>query len=171
MQLKLSVVLLKGPNVNAESDINKMAVHLEQMLTEKDGVDLKIRQSLTEPTIRKTNFIVFCGYDTTILSELFKAMSVVETCEPNEGPTLFLYDEPGQSIQTHLDYIITAGVDLGRINPKLFNKVIDTWSHNDIMGYINIALRRLGTSSDTTNNLDSSTKRAGIAVSGDDPSP
>ena len=170
MQLKLSVVLLKGPNVNAESDINKMTVHLEQMLTEKDGVDLKIRQSLTEPTIRKTNFIVFCGYDTTVLSELFKAMSVVETCEPNEGPTLFLYDEPGQSIQTHLDYIITAGADLGRIDPKLFNKVIDTWSHNDIIGYINVALRRLGTSSDTTNNLDSSTKRAGVAVPGDDPS-
>ena len=131
---------------------------------------LGVSRSPKEPTIRKTNFIVFCGYDTTILSELFKAMSVVETCEPNEGPTLFLYDEPGQSIQTHLDYIMTAGADLGRINPKLFNKVIDTWSHNDIIGYINIALRRLGTSSDTANNLDSSAKRAGAAVPGDDSS-
>jgi hypothetical protein len=170
MQLKLSVVLLKGQNINAESDINKMAVHLEQMLTEKDGVDLKVRQSLTEPTIRKTDFIVFCGYDTALLSELFKAMSVVETCEPNEGPTLFLYDEPGQSIQSHIDYIIRAGVDIRRIDPKLFDKVIDTWSHNDIIGYINVALRRLGTSSDTGNNLNSPAKRAGTAVPGDDPS-
>lgn len=170
MQLKLSVVLLKGQNINAESDINKMAVHLEQMLTEKDGVDLKIRQSLTEPTIRKTDFIVFCGYDAALLSELFKAMSVVETCEPSEGPTLFLYDEPGQSIQNHLDYIIRAGADIKRIDPKLFNKIIDTWSHNDIIGYINVALRRLGTSSDTANNLNPSAKRAGSAVPGNDSS-
>lgn len=170
MQPKLSVVLLKGQNVNAESDINKMAVHLEQMLTEKDGVDLKVRQNLTEPIIRKTNFIVFCGYDTMILSELFKAMSAIETCEPNEGPTLFLYEEPGQSIQEYINSLVRAGSDLGRINHKLFDRVVDTWSHNDIIGYINVALRRLGSSSNVTNSPVASIDGTGTPDAGADPS-
>jgi hypothetical protein len=170
MQPKLSVVLLKGQNVDAESDINKMAVHLEQMLTEKEGVDLKIRQTLTEPTIRKTNFIVFCGYDTMILSELFKAMSAIESCEPNEGPILFLYEEPGQSIQEQINNIIRAGSDLRRIDHKLFDRVVDTWSHNDIIGYINVALRRARPSTDPASSPVTSTNRAGYPGAGADPS-
>jgi hypothetical protein len=170
MQPKLSVVLIKGQNVNAESDINKMAVHLEQMLTEKEGVDLKIRQTLTEPTIRKTNFIVFCGYDTMILSELFKAMSAIESCEDSEGPILFLYEEPGQSIQEQINNIIRAGSDLGRINHKLFNRVVDTWSHNDIIGYINVALKRARLSTDPASSPVTSTNGAGDPSAGSDPS-
>ena len=52
MPSKISVVLLKGKSIGETSDINKMAVHLEQILTEKDQVDFKVRQSLTEPAVK-----------------------------------------------------------------------------------------------------------------------
>lgn len=147
MQSKISVVLLKSKVVDNSSDLNKMAVHLEQLLAEKDGVELKTRQSLTDPTIKSASFIIFCGYDCPTLSEFFKALSTIESLEGVEGPTLFLYEEPGQSVWERLNYVIRDGVDLRRISPKIFDKVIDTWSYRDIITTIDIALRRIGTGS------------------------
>jgi hypothetical protein len=146
MQSKISVLLLKGKNVDEMSDMNKMAVHLEQVLTEKDGVDLKIRQGLTDPAIKSSDFIVFCGYDCGILGELFKALSVIESLDGKEGPVLFLYEEPGNSIYEHLNRVLTSGMDLKRIESKVFDKIIDTNTYRDIIGYIDVSLRKLGTS-------------------------
>jgi hypothetical protein len=157
MQSKLSVILLKGRNIDETSDMNKMAVHLEQILSEKDGIDLKIRQSITDAMLKSVNFIVFCGYDTTILSEFFKSLSAIEAVEGQEGPTVFLYEEPGQSIWEHLNYILREGMDLGRVSPKVFNKVVDVWSYHDIINTINISLKRLGTNA--TNDNSPSTLR------------
>lgn len=145
MQSKISVLLLKGKNVNEMSDMNKMAVHLEHLLTEKDGVDLKVRQGLTDPSIKTADFIVFCGYDTGILSEFFKALSVIESMEDKTGPILFLYEEPGASVYEKLDRILTEGMDLERINSKVFDKIVDTSTYRDIIGYIDVSLRKLGT--------------------------
>lgn len=147
MQAKASVLLLKGKNVDETSDMNKMAVHLEQMLIEKDGVELKTRQGLTDPAIKSADFIVLCGYDCGIISEMFKALGVIESLEGNDGPTIFLYEEPGGSIYEHLNRILTSGMDAGRVNPKVFNKIIDTNTYRDIIGYIDVHLRKLGTSS------------------------
>jgi hypothetical protein len=144
MQSKISVLLLKARNIDEMSDMNKMAVHLEQILTEKDGVDLKVRQGLTDPSIKSSDFIVFCGFDSGILGEFFKAVSVVESMDGKEGPVLFIYDEPGNSIYQHIDRIFTDGMDLDRMDPKIFDKVIDTNTYRDIIGYIDVSLRRLG---------------------------
>jgi hypothetical protein len=150
MQSKLSVLMLKGKSVDEMSDMNKMSVHLEQLLAEKDGLDFKIRQGLTDPAIKAAQFIIFCGVDAGTLSEFFKAVAVVDSMEGDkDGPTIFLYEEPGQSVWEHLNYIIRNGVDLRRINPKIYNKVVDCWSYRDIIGTIDIAIKRLGISSDT----------------------
>lgn len=149
MQAKVSVLLLKGKNVDEMSDMNKMAVHLEQMLTEKNGVDFKVRQGLTDPSVKSSDFIVFCGYDCGILSEFFKALSVIESLDGDEGPTLFLYEEPGISVYERINNILTEGMDLRRISPKVFKKTVDTTSYRDIIGYIDVSLRKLGTATAT----------------------
>jgi hypothetical protein len=154
MQAKVSVVLLKSKAVDTSSDMNKMSVHLEQLLTEKDGVDLKVRQTLTEAAIKSASFVVFCGYDSVTLSEFFKAVASIEAAEGNSSPTIFLYEEPGQSIWEHINYIFRSGVDLRRIDPKIFDKVIDTWSYRDIIGTVDVAIRRLGTNSTPTSDPD-----------------
>ena len=150
MQNKLSVVILRGKNISEMSDINKMSVHLEQILAEKDRVDLKIRQSITDALLKSANFIILCGYDYGLLSELFKILSHMETLEDKTNlPFVFLHEEPGQSVHSGLNSLITTGGDIGRMDIKIFNQVIDTWTYNDIIGYIDVALRRLGPSTDT----------------------
>lgn len=147
MQTKVPVVLLKSKAVDTSSDMNKMAVHIEQLLLEKDGVDLKVRQSLTDSAIKSSSFVVFCGYDSFILSEFFKVIATLETAEGASGPTIFLYEEPGQSIWEHINYIFRSGTDLRRMDPKIFDKVIDTWSYRDIIGTVDVAIRQLGINS------------------------
>lgn len=153
MQSKVSVVLVKSKAVDNSSDLNKMAVHLEQVLTEKDGVELKVRQGLTEAAIKSSSFVVFCGYDCATLAEFFKALSVIEGMESGEAPILFLYEEPGQSVWERLNYILRDGMDLRRVDPKIFNKIVDTWTYRDIIVTIDIALRKLGTGSPAGTNL------------------
>jgi hypothetical protein len=153
MQSKVSIILVKSKTINNSSDINKMAVHLEQILLEKEKTDVKTRLSITEPVIKSADFIVFCGYDSSLLSEFFKTLSVIESLDENDGPTVFLYEEPGQTIWEHLNYILRAGAGLQRISPKVFNKVIDTWSYRDIIGTIDVGIKKLGTRA--TNNLES----------------
>jgi len=150
MQSKISVILIKRRAVDNSSDLNKMAVHLEQMLTEKDGVELKVRQGLTEAAIKSASFVVFCGYDNAALSEFFKALSVIEGMEGDSGPVLFLYEEAGQSIWERMNYILREGMDLRRMDPKIFNKIVDTWTYKDIISTIDVALRKLGTGSPTS---------------------
>jgi len=156
MQAKISAVLIKSKAVDNSSDLNKMAVHLEQVLTEKEGVELKVRQGLTEASMKSASFIIFCGYDCGSLGEFFKALSAIEACEGSDGPMIFLYEEAGQSIWERINYILRDGVDLGRMDPKIFNRVIDTWSYRDIISTIDVSLRRLGTQS--TSDTSSATK-------------
>lgn len=145
MQTKVSIVLLKSKAVNASSDMNKMAVHLEQLLLEKDNIDLKVRQSLTETAIKTSSFIVFCGYDNNMLSEFFKVIASIENSEDASHPVVFLYEEPGQSIWEYINYIFRSGVDLARMDPKIFDRVVDTWSYRDIIGTVDVMLKRFGT--------------------------
>ncbi len=143
MQAKISVVLIKSKAVDRSSDLNKMAAHLEQILTEKDDVELKVRQGLTEASMKSASFIVFCGYDCATLGEFFKALSAIESCEGSDGPTIFLYEEAGQSVWERINYILRDGTDLRRMDPKIFNRVIDTWSYRDIIGVLDTKLRAL----------------------------
>jgi hypothetical protein len=155
MQSKVSVILLKSKAIDNSSDINKMTVHLEQVLAEREKVDLKTRQSLTDANIKGSDYIVFCGYDTAILSEFFKALSVIEGLEgAGEGPQLFLYDEPGQSIEEHLNRVLTQGTDLRRIDPKIFKKIVSTWSYRDIIATVDIGIRKLGIDATTDSSSD-----------------
>lgn len=145
MQSKTSVILLKAKNIDEKSDINKMAVHLDQILSEREGVDLKTRQNITEAGIKSADFIVFCGYDSSVLGEFFKACGVIENMKGEEksGPTLFLYDEPGESVMEFVNYILRRGSDLGRVDSLIFEKIVDTWTHNDIIGTIDLHIKKL----------------------------
>lgn len=150
MQSKISVALLKGKNVGKTSDINKMAVHLEQILTEKDGVDLKIRQTLTDPVVKSADYIIFCGYDCGLLSEMFKVLELINSKEADLF--LFLYEEPGESPHREIDQILTSAADIGRVDPKLYDRIINTTSYRDIIGYIDVSLKKLGSAQPAQNN-------------------
>ena len=150
MQTKLSVILLRGKNVSELSDMNKMSVHLEQLLTEKDRVDLKVRQNLTDPLLKSADFIVLCGYDAGLLSEFFKIVSYIESLNGSEKkPYIFLYEEPGQSINSTINDLFMQGSGMGRMDVKVLDNIVDTWTYNDIIGYINIHVKRLGSAGNT----------------------
>ncbi len=142
MSSKVSVVILKSKSVDSTSDINKMVVHLEQILTEKDNIDLKVRQSLTDPIIKSSKFIIFAGWDSSILCQFFNALSVIEKQEMDEGKKLFLFDEPGKNCWTDLNRILTFGMDIDRFDPVVFDSVVDCWNYRDIMSYIDLELRK-----------------------------
>jgi hypothetical protein len=155
MSSKISIVILKSKSVDSTSDINKMVVHLEQILTEKEGIDLKVRQSLTDSIIKSSKFIIFAGWDSSILCQFFNALSVIEKQEMDEGKKLFLFDEPGKNCWTDLNRILTFGMDIERFDPVVFDSVVDCWNYRDIMSYIDLDLRRLelNASSGTTSTV------------------
>jgi chaperonin GroEL (HSP60 family) len=135
---KVSVVLVRSKQVEPTSDINKMAVHLEKLLEENLSVDLKSRNTVTDANIKSSDFVVFCGFNLDNLSSLFQALSVIELTEaPIKTPIIFLYDEPGQSIYEDLNRILMRGMDLKRVNPKIFKSLVDTWRHHDIIAMVN----------------------------------
>lgn len=139
---RVSVVLVKSKQAEATSDINKMTVHLEKLLEDNSSVDLKSRNSVTDANIKSADFVVFCGFNLDSLSSLFQALSVIELTEtPIKTPIVFLYDEPGQSIYEDLDRILMRGMDLKRINPKVFKSLVDTWRYHDIIGMVNQEIR------------------------------
>jgi hypothetical protein len=41
------------------------------------------------------------------------------------------------------------GMDLGRIDSKLFDKIDDCWNYRDIMSYIDVKLRKLNQDANT----------------------
>lgn len=143
MSSKVSVVILKSKSVDSTSDINKMVVHLEQILTEKEGVDLKVRQSLTDPIIKSAKYIVFAGWDSAILSQFFTVLGALEKEDADLSKKLFVFDEPGKNCWTDLNRLLTFGMDIERVNPKVFDTVVDCWNYRDIMSYIDLDLRRL----------------------------
>ena len=148
---KVSVVLVKPKQTESVSDINKMTVHLEKILEDNSLVDLKSRNSVTDATVRSADFVIFCGFNLEVLSSLFQALSVVElTDTPIKTPSIFLYDEPGRSIYQDINKILMSGMDMGRVNPKIFKNLIDTWRYRDIIGMINqeIKVRENESSSD-----------------------
>ena len=139
---KVSVVLVKSKQSEATSDINKMTVHLEKLLEENPNVDLKSRNSVTDASVKSADFVVFCGFSLDNLSALFHTLSVIELTEtPIKTPFVFLYDEPGQSIYEEIDRILMKGMDLKRVNPKIFKNLIDTWRYHDIIGMVTQEIR------------------------------
>lgn len=153
MPAKTSVVIVKSKSVDNASDLNKMVVHLEQILTEKEGVEIKVRQSITEALVKGADFVVFAGWDNSLLSSFFSTLSTIEKIEPPVDKKIFLFDEPGSNCWTDLNRILTFGMDLGRIDQNLFEKIVDCWNYRDIMSYIDFKLRQLN-DNDSTGNTD-----------------
>lgn len=151
MSSKISVVIVKSKSVDTTSDLNKMVVHLEQVLAEKEGVEVKIRQSITDTTVKTADFVIFSGWDTQLLSSLFSAVNQFEKLDSTEAK-LFLFDEPGSNCWTDLSRLLTFGMDIDRVNPSIFDKIIDCWNYRDIMSYIDLKLRKLNAN---TGNLSS----------------
>lgn len=142
---KVQVTLLKSKSASGTADISKMTTHLEGVLSERSGVDLKVRQSLTDTTLKGSDFIVFCGYDLMCLSEIFKALSYVESIDtPLPVPKLFLYEEPGQSLREDLDHLVLRGIDLRRVGSRAYGALIDSWTYRDIVGMVDTEARRRG---------------------------
>lgn len=142
---KIQVTLLKSRSASGTEDISKMTTHLEGVLSEREGVDLKVRQTLTDATLKSSDFIVFCGYDLSSLSEIFKALAFVESIDtPLPIPKLFLYEEPGQSIREDLDNLILRGIDLRRVGARPYGALIDSWTYRDIVGTVDSEARRRG---------------------------
>ena len=144
MPAKVSVLLVKSKSVDSVSDLNKMTVHLEQILTEKDKLDIKTRQTLTDQVIKAADFIIFAGWDAASLSQLFNVISNVE--KSGADKKIFVFDEPGKNCWTDLNRLLTFGMDIERINPSIFDKIIDCWNYRDIMSYIDVELRKLSES-------------------------
>lgn len=140
---RVTVVLIKSKQAETTSDINKMTVHLEKVLSENASVDLKVRNSLTDSNVRTSDFIVFCGFGLNTLSSLFQCLSVIETTEePLKSPSVILYDEPGRSIYEDLNRILMSGMDMRRVNPKIFKNILDTWRHSDIINMVNQEVKK-----------------------------
>lgn len=149
MSAKISVVIVKSKSVDTTSDLNKMVVHLEQVLAEKENVEVKTRQSITETLVKSADFIVFSGWDNLLLSGFFQVLSILEKSETSKK--LFLFDEPGTNCWTDLNRLLTFGMDIGRIDPKVFENIVDCWNHRDIMSYIDLELKRLNSDANTRN--------------------
>lgn len=144
MSEKVSVVIIKAKSVDAVTDINKMTVHLEQVLAEKQDVDVKTRQSATEATLKGSDFIVFAGWDSSAVSQLFFAISFLEKEDDSaKEKMIFLFDEPGANCWENINRILTEGMDLGRVDSKIFKKITDCWNYRDIISYIDVKLRKL----------------------------
>ena len=153
MPAKTSVVIVKSKSVDNASDLNKMVVHLDQILTEKEGVEVKTRQSLTEALVKSSDFVVFAGWDNSLLSTFFGALAAIEKLEGTYDKKIFLFDEPGSNCWTDVNRLMTFGMDLERIDPNLFENIIDCWNYRDIMSYIDLKLRQSDTN-DSTGNTD-----------------
>ena len=143
MSSKVSIVILKSKSVDSTSDINKMVVHLEQILTEKDNIDLKVRQSLTDPIIKSAKFVIFAGWDSSILAQFFTLINALEKQETSIDKKLFMFDEPGKNCWNDLNRLLTFGMDIDRFSPEIFESVVDCWNYRDIMSYIDLELRKL----------------------------
>tara|TARA_S200002703_G_scaffold115761_1_gene101281 strand:- start:130 stop:594 length:465 start_codon:yes stop_codon:yes gene_type:complete len=141
MSSKLSVVVVKSKSVDSTSDLNKMVVHLEQVLTERENVEIKIRQTTTDALVKSADFIIFSGWDSSLLSSFFHALSLLEKSDLNKK--VFLFDEPGTNCWTDINRLLTFGMDIGRIDSSIFDKVIDCWNYRDIMSYIDLEIRKL----------------------------
>jgi len=153
MPAKTSVVIVKSKSVDNASDLNKMVVHLDQILTEKEGVEIKVRQSLTDALVKGSDFIVFAGWDNSLLSTFFGALATIEKLEGTDSKKIFLFDEPGSNCWTDVNRLMTFGMDLERIDPNLFENIVDCWNYRDIMSYIDLKLRQSDTN-DSTGNTD-----------------
>lgn len=140
MSSKLSVTVLKARGLADDSDVHKLYVHLVNILGEKEGIDLKTRSSLTEAAIKSSDYIVLCGSDASTLSELFKCFSVFEE---EQFPMIFLYDEAGSSVEDDLNALLRFLTDKSRINVKIFKKLVYSWTYRDIIGTLDIGLRKL----------------------------
>ena len=90
MPAKTSVVIVKSKSVDNASDLNKMVVHLDQILTEKEGVEVKVRQSITEALVKGADFVVFAGWDNTLLSNVFSTLGILEKLEVTKDKKLSL---------------------------------------------------------------------------------
>lgn len=152
MDSKISVTLIKSKGIDGESNVNKMAVHIENLLTEKAGVEFKTRNSLTDSVIKSSKFVIFCGFDSQLISEIFKTLAFIESNPQESQPMICLYDEPGNSIYEHIDRILMRGIDLNRTYSKIHDRIMDCWSYRDIIGLIDIEIRRLESSRNVTDN-------------------
>lgn len=143
MSAKISVTVIKAQNIGADSDIPKLHMHLVNLLQEKEGVDLKTRNSLTEATIKGSDYIVLCGTDSATVSEYFKCISVVEGSKEVPMPKVFFYDVPGSWVEDDINALLRSMSDHRRVNVTVFENTFFSWNYRDIIGFVETDLKKV----------------------------
>jgi hypothetical protein len=136
------VSLLFTEKTRSEPDLGKMIQHLESVLKEIEGVEVKICTlgNGLKP-LPQVDYTVLCGYDHITLAYFHLAL--------DKGLKLAIYDEPGRALQTEMNSLMYRGVDSGRIPPTSLGAVEYCWSYKDIVGIVKQNLRGPGNHSRT----------------------
>jgi hypothetical protein len=151
------VSLLFTEKTRLEPSLGKMIQHLEGVLKEIEGVDVKTC-TLTSgfKALPQADYTIFCGYDHVTLAYLHLAL--------DKALKLAVYDEPGKALQTELGALMYRGVDSDRIPPGSLSAVEYFWSYKDIVGIVKQNLRGSG-------NHPRTNRTRQVEDAGDPPSP
>jgi len=128
----LKIALLYTKRSRSEKDLGKMIDHLEKILSEMDGVEVKninLDNTQYSSSLSSYQHLVFCGLDHLTLAGLHLAL---ESTDP-ETTRITLYDEPGASAERELNSVLFRGVDHRRMPPHSVTRLTHSWSHRDIV--------------------------------------
>lgn len=138
----LKVALLSTENSRSTKDLDKMINHLSSVLKDLDGVvvdEIDLKSDLRLDSARY-NYVVFCGYDHVTLAHIHLVLSEEPKGEVNR---IFLFDEPGASIERQLSSLIFQGIDYQRIPAGSASRLISSWSYRDIVGMARVDMVKL----------------------------
>lgn len=129
----LKIALLSTETSRSTSGLSEMITHLSKVLKEVPDVqvdELELSPNSFIPT-DQYDHLVFCGYDHVTLANLHMALAT----EPQEETKrIFLFDEPGASINMQLSSLFFQGISYHRIPPSSASRLISCWSYRDIVG-------------------------------------
>lgn len=138
----LKIALLSTENSRSTRDLDKMISHLALVLKDLEGVEVDevdLKKDLRLDS-GKYNYFIFCGYDHVTLAHIHLVLSE----EPSGGVNrIFLFDEPGASIERQLSSLIFQGIDYQRIPAGSASRLISSWSYRDIVGMARVDMVKL----------------------------
>ena len=86
---------------------------------------------------------IFVSMDIKSMQELFEVLNKIEK-DPNNTSKIILFDEPGWSIWERLNIVLTELMDRRRVGGWIFDRVVSTWSLNEIMDFVKVGIDRFG---------------------------
>lgn len=129
----LKIALLFTEASRSTKDLGEMITHLSKVLKGVTNVqvnELELSSKSFAP-FDQYDYLVFCGYDHVTLANIHMALA---SESEEETKRIFLFDEPGASINMQLSSLIFQGIDYRRIPPSSASRLISCWSYRDIVG-------------------------------------